>query len=181
MELKGGSTSARTTSSQSFRSSLQQMVGALDETADEGPASTETGKSQTVVSENSVISSCLKGNPTHDETASKSNADTPQSTNIQSTQASARWLHARVMDEQAEAHEAQDESDSSKASVAPHSGHAKTGAVDRPVPAKSTSLKTNLHVLSDAATPIAAQCYQPVITAKTPASSDSRNFHSAYF
>ncbi len=84
LELNGSSTSSGTASSQSFRSSWQQIVDALDDTADEGaPASTGTGKSRTDAAEESAISSFVKGNPPRDVTASQAIAETLQSINSQ--------------------------------------------------------------------------------------------------
>jgi hypothetical protein len=178
VEHSGSSASAGTIEPQSFRSRWQQMVAALGDTAEETDSATvETGRSQTVATKYSIVSSPLNGNLSRVEIASQSFAEAGQSEKNRPAQASATFLNARVISEPAAAPETKEELASVISSAAPRSWRAKQSVGDRPATAKSTQMQTGSLLSNDAATAIAAQFFQPVQPAtmtKTPASNPSQ-------
>jgi hypothetical protein len=154
------------------------MVAALDDSADEkAPTTTEAGRPQTIATDDSAVSSFLKGNPPRMETASQVFTGTLPQPGIQFAQASVVLARPVTVAGQETATEAQKESVANAASDAAHSVLAKPGVADRPAATKSTPLQSSLPPLNDGSTAIAAMFYQPVqpaIMAKTPASSASQ-------
>jgi hypothetical protein len=160
----GRSIPAGITAPQSFRSNWQQVVAALDDSADGQPRGTaEAGTSQASATNSQEVERWLSGKLPLVETPAQASADTTQLP----AQAAAALAGTVVGSEH---------SASGAAPDAVHSRHAKPVAVDRPVTANSASFMPGPPSPVDAAQG-AAQFYQPVqpaMTAKKTGSSASQ-------
>lgn len=151
----------------SFRANWQQMVAALDNSADEdSSAAAEAFTPQTFAANRPSSSSSLQGNRPRIDTASQALAETFEPAITKPAQASTASAHAASFSEQEAGPESADEADSGAASVRAHSERAKSSHADRPAATKPTHLPASPPSLNDAATTIAAQVLQPVQPAR---------------
>jgi len=166
---KVSSTSSGITAPESFRSKWQQMVAALDESADESaPAPAAGGTSQASATEDQTVSALLHGK----QSIIGTNSQTLQSSDKLSTQSN--LMRAVSVAQQAEGQEAQKAPITGTAVAASVTSQTKSNVADRPVLEKSQKLQPNSPSSNDAPAINPAQLFQPVqqaMTANRPLSS----------
>ena len=155
--LKVSSTSNGIAAPESFRSKWQQMVAALDDTADESGAA-EVCTSQAGATEDRTVSALLHGKQAPIDPDSQA----LQASDNLSPQTPTTLARAVAVAQQTEGPEIQGAPLSGTVLLAALSGHMKSNVADRPVFEKSQKLQENLPSPNDVPAMNLAQFFQPV-------------------